>query len=131
LQRWPFLRAARIFPTSASDERFSFLLNNIFDCVLCTNLAYLGDNECKKAFFVGIAMNKLKKQRRMLGLTQHRISSLTKIPLGRITFAETGRIKLTATEVARIQDVLAARAEELAAMVRGETTRPKSKSAAA
>lgn len=57
-------------------------------------------------------MTKLRKQRRMLGLTQHRISILTKIPLGRIVYAETGRTKLTAEEVERIRVVLAARAQQ-------------------
>lgn len=72
-------------------------------------------------------MNKLRKQRRMLGLTQHRLSVLTRISLTRIAYGETGRIELTDDEVQRIEHVLAARAEELAAMVRGE----KAKSAAA
>lgn len=62
-------------------------------------------------------MNRLKKRRRAMGYTQHRIATLAKIPLGRITYAESGRISLTADELQRIERVLAARAKEIAGMV--------------
>jgi DNA-binding XRE family transcriptional regulator len=65
-------------------------------------------------------MKLLGKQRRMLGLTQHQLAHFADVPPWKISWSETGRIKLTATEVARIQDVLAARAAELAAMVQAD-----------
>ncbi len=62
-------------------------------------------------------MKRLKKQRRMLGLTQSELSHLTGIAPWRITFAETGRVRLTSVEISKIKDALARRAEEVAAAV--------------
>lgn len=64
-------------------------------------------------------MSKLARQRRAMGLTQHKLGRGAGIPRWKITFAETGRTKLTADEVQRIEQVLAARAKEIAGMVRG------------
>jgi predicted transcriptional regulator len=55
-------------------------------------------------------MSRLKRQRRMVGLTQHELARLAGIGVSRITFAETGRIKLTNDEVERLRDVIARRA---------------------
>ena len=62
-------------------------------------------------------MNRLKKRRRAMGFTQHRLHVLAKIPLGRITYFESGRINLTPDELQRIEHVLAARAKEISRMV--------------
>jgi predicted transcriptional regulator len=60
-------------------------------------------------------MKTLKKYRRMVGLTQHEVSSLSSIPLSRIVYAETGRIKLRREEVAAIKSVIQQRATKIAA----------------
>jgi transcriptional regulator with XRE-family HTH domain len=57
--------------------------------------------------------NKLKRQRRMLGLTQHDLARETNISPGRISWAETGRAKLTADEVGRVKEALARRAQQV------------------
>jgi transcriptional regulator with XRE-family HTH domain len=61
--------------------------------------------------------NKLKRQRRMLGLTQHALARKANIPPGRISWAETGRAKLTPDEVERVKQVLSRRAQEVAQAV--------------
>jgi predicted transcriptional regulator len=61
-------------------------------------------------------MNKLfRKQRRLLGWTQHNLARAARISRSRIAFAETGRIRLSDAEVERIKHALARRAEEVAA----------------
>jgi predicted transcriptional regulator len=62
-------------------------------------------------------MKRLKRQRRMLGLTQVDAARATGIPLWRITFAETGRVRLTREEIHKIKAALARRAQEVAAAV--------------
>jgi predicted transcriptional regulator len=59
-------------------------------------------------------MGKLKKHRRMVGLTQHDVARLTGIPFGRLVYAETGRIRLTCEEIERIRGVITSRAAEIA-----------------
>jgi predicted transcriptional regulator len=59
-------------------------------------------------------MKRLKKQRRMLGLTQSELSRLAGIALWRIAFAETGRVRLTSKELGKIKAALARRATEVA-----------------
>ena len=59
-------------------------------------------------------MKTFRKQRRMLGLTQHQRAAAAKIAPGRIIWAETGRVKLTNAELQRIKDALARRAKEVA-----------------
>ena len=49
---------------------------------------------------------KLSRERRMVGLTQHKLSQATGISVGRISFAETGRCELTSEEKQRIREVL-------------------------
>jgi DNA-binding XRE family transcriptional regulator len=60
-------------------------------------------------------MNKLKKYRRMVGLTQHALSRLTGIPLGRLVYAETGRLKLTDEEIQLIKSAIRQRNMEVTA----------------
>jgi transcriptional regulator with XRE-family HTH domain len=62
-------------------------------------------------------MSKLKKQRRMCGLTQHQVSRLTGIPFSRLCYAESDRIRLTAEEMQRIKAVLTQRVEKLVVAV--------------
>lgn len=62
-------------------------------------------------------ITKFRKRRKAMGLTQFQLASLAKIRLGRITYFESGRTKLTAAELQRIEQVLAARAKEIAGMV--------------
>lgn len=57
---------------------------------------------------------KLKKYRRMVGLTQHDVAKLAGIAMGRLVYAETGRVRLTAGEIQRIRDVITRRAAEIA-----------------
>lgn len=71
-------------------------------------------------------IDKLKKQRRMLGLTQHQLSLLAGMPLGRITYAESGRGKLTARDVQRIQNVFRKRAEKISTALEAEINAPAS-----
>jgi transcriptional regulator with XRE-family HTH domain len=59
-------------------------------------------------------MNKLKRQRKSVGLTQHELSREAKIPPGRIAWAETGRTKLRPDEAERVKQVLARRAAQVA-----------------
>lgn len=61
-------------------------------------------------------MKQLARQRRAMGLTQHRLGHDARIPPWKITFAETGRVKLTPEEVQRIKDVFSKRAAEISAM---------------
>lgn len=58
----------------------------------------------------------LKKQRRMVGLTQHQLARLAGIAVGRIAFAETNRIELTPAEVEKLKAAIARRAAEVAAI---------------
>ena len=62
-------------------------------------------------------MKTLKKNRRMVGLSQHELAKRTGIRVGRIAFAETGRRTLTATEIEKIQAAIARRAAEVVAAV--------------
>lgn len=62
-------------------------------------------------------MKNLKKQRRMLGLTQYALSRMAGLAPWKIVFAETDRIKLSSEELERIKAALARRAEEVAAAV--------------
>jgi transcriptional regulator with XRE-family HTH domain len=58
-------------------------------------------------------MNRLKKQRRLLGMTQHEMARAAGIAPGRLIWAETARVKLTSDELQRIKDALAQRALEV------------------
>jgi DNA-binding XRE family transcriptional regulator len=58
-------------------------------------------------------MKKLRKQRRMVGLSQFALAKLTGIAPGRIVFAETGRVTLKPEEIERIKFALARRAEQV------------------
>lgn len=58
-------------------------------------------------------MSKLKKQRRMVGFTQHALSRATGIPLGRLVYAETGCTKLTIQEIEQIKSAIQQRAVEI------------------
>jgi transcriptional regulator with XRE-family HTH domain len=61
-------------------------------------------------------MSRLKRQRRMVGLTQHELARLAGIGVSRIAFAETGRTKLTDEELERVFDVIARRAAATAGL---------------
>jgi transcriptional regulator with XRE-family HTH domain len=60
-------------------------------------------------------MKKLRKQRQMLGWSQHDMARAAAIRPGRVEFWETGRIKLSDVELERIKAALARRAKEVTA----------------
>lgn len=62
-------------------------------------------------------MNRLKKQRRMLGMTQHQLADAARIAPGRIAFWETGRVRLKTEELQRVKDALARRRQKVVAAV--------------
>ena len=49
----------------------------------------------------------------MVGLTQHRLATLTGISYSKITKAETGHAEFTSSELRRIKQALAARANQV------------------
>ena len=61
----------------------------------------------------------LKKQRRMVGLTQLELARLAEISYSRLTFFESRRLRLTSEERRRIRVVFAKRAEQVAQTVGG------------
>jgi predicted transcriptional regulator len=60
-------------------------------------------------------MKTLKRQRQLLGLTQHELAHSAKISPWKITFGETGRVRLTSEEIQRVKTALARRAEQVSA----------------
>jgi|HubBroStandDraft_2_1064218.scaffolds.fasta_scaffold658785_1 predicted transcriptional regulator len=58
-------------------------------------------------------MKKLRKQRRMVGLSQFELARLTGLAPGRIVFAETGRVTLKPEEIEKIKAALAHRVAEV------------------
>ncbi len=64
-------------------------------------------------------MNTLRKQRKLLGMTQHDLAHAARIVPSRIAFFETGRRQLTDVEIAKIRKALARRAAKVAAVVAG------------
>jgi transcriptional regulator with XRE-family HTH domain len=60
-------------------------------------------------------MNKLRRQREMLGWTQHDLARAAHVSPARISFWETRRTDLTNAELDRVKAALAKRAEEVTA----------------
>jgi transcriptional regulator with XRE-family HTH domain len=58
-------------------------------------------------------MNKLKRQRKLAGLTQHELSRKAGVSPGRIAWVESGRTKLRPDEEERIKAALVRRAAEV------------------
>jgi hypothetical protein len=56
-------------------------------------------------------VSKLKRIRRLTGMSQHELAKATDIPVMRIVYAETNRIQLKKSERERVQSVLRERAQ--------------------
>ena len=100
MQCWPFLRAARInCPSVTTFLLFRFY--SIFDCVLCTNLAYRGPCEQELAQMITDRLNDIRQTAARIGVSPWTVRRL--IDRGHVRSVNIGRrVLVSESEILRL-----------------------------